>query len=151
MKVIFLQDVKGQGKKGEVKEVSSGYAQNFLIKKGLAKEATNGALSELRGQKNAQAKHEAEIKAEAEELKEKIETEGFEVVIQAKAGDDSRLFGSIPSKQVATALAQQHGIKVDKRKIQLNQPIKALGYTKAPIKLHHDVTATLMVHVVKSN
>ena len=151
MKVIFLQDVKGQGKKGEVKEVSSGYAQNFLIKKGLAKEATNGALSELRGQQKAQAKHEAEVKAEAEALKAKMETEGFEVVINAKAGDDSRLFGSIPSKQIATALEKQHGIKVDKRKIQLNQPIKALGYTKAPIKLHHEVTATLMVHVVKAN
>lgn len=148
MKVIFVKDVKGQGKQGEVKEVSTGYAQNFLIKKGLAKEATNEALSELKGQQKSKAKHEAEIKQQAENLKQQIEKEGFEVVIKTKAGDDGRIFGSIPSKQIATALSEQHDIKVDKRKILLNQPIKCLGYTKVKIKLHHEVEATLMVHVV---
>lgn len=148
MKVIFLQDVKGKGKKGEVKEVAVGYAQNFLLKKGLAVEATPKAMSELRGKTNAKNKEEAEILAEAEKLKEIIEAEEFEVVIKSKAGEDSRLFGSIPSKQIADALEKQYKIKVDKRKMDLKQPIKALGYTNVPTKLHKDVIAKLRVHVI---
>ena len=148
MKVIFLQDVKGKGKKGEVKEVAVGYAQNFLLKKGLAVEATPQALSELKGKTKAKAKEDAEVLAEAEKLKEIIEADDFEVVIKSKAGEDSRLFGSIPSKQVADALEKQHKIKVDKRKMELKQPIKALGYTNVPTKLHKDVVAKLRVHVV---
>ncbi|MGL5685138.1 MAG: 50S ribosomal protein L9, partial [Vagococcus fluvialis] len=147
MKVIFLQDVKGKGKKGEVKEVAVGYAQNFLLKKGLAVEATPQALSELRGKTNAKNKEDAEVLAEAEKLKEIIEAEEFEVIIKSKAGEDSRLFGSIPSKQIADALEKQHNIKVDKRKMDLKQPIKALGYTNVPTKLHKDVVAKLRVHV----
>lgn len=148
MKVIFLQDVKGKGKKGEVKEVAVGYAQNFLLKKGLAVEATPQALSELKGKTKAKEKEDAEVLAEAEKLKAIIEAEDFEVVIKSKAGEDSRLFGSIPSKQVADALEKQHNIKVDKRKMELKQPIKALGYTNVPTKLHKDVVAKLRVHVV---
>ncbi|MBO0478826.1 50S ribosomal protein L9 [Vagococcus fluvialis] len=148
MKVIFLQDVKGKGKKGEVKEVAVGYAQNFLLKKGLAVEATPQAMSELRGKTNAKNKEDAEVLAEAEKLKEIIEAEEFEVIIKSKAGEDSRLFGSIPSKQIADALEKQHNIKVDKRKMDLKQPIKALGYTNVPTKLHKDVVAKLRVHVI---
>ena len=148
MKVIFLQDVKGKGKKGEVKEVAVGYAQNFLLKKGLAVEATPQAMSELRGKTNAKNKEDAEVLAEAEKLKEIIEAEEFEVIIKSKAGEDSRLFGSIPSKQIADALEKQHNIKVDKRKMDLKQPVKALGYTNVPTKLHKDVVAKLRVHVI---
>ncbi len=148
MKVIFLQDVNGKGKKGEVKDVAVGYAQNFLLKKGLAVEATSQNLSELKGKSNAKAKEDAEVLAEANKLKEMIEAEEFEVVITSKAGEDSRLFGSIPSKQIADALEKQHKIKVDKRKMDLKQPIKALGYTNVPTKLHKKVTAKLRVHVV---
>lgn len=148
MKVIFLQDVKGKGKKGEVREVAVGYAQNFLLKKGLAVEATPQAMSELRGKTNAKNKEDAEVLAEAEKLKEIIEAEEFEVIIKSKAGEDSRLFGSIPSKQIADALEKQHNIKVDKRKMDLKQPIKALGYTNVPTKLHKDVVAKLRVHVI---
>ena len=148
MKVIFLEDVKGKGKKGEVKEVAVGYAQNFLLKKGLAVEATPQAMSELRGKTNAKNKEDAEVLAEAEKLKEIIEAEEFEVIIKSKAGEDSRLFGSIPSKQIADALEKQHNIKVDKRKMDLKQPIKALGYTNVPTKLHKDVVAKLRVHVI---
>lgn len=148
MKVIFLQDVKGKGKKGEVKEVAVGYAQNFLLKKGLAVEATPQVMSELRGKTNAKNKEDAEVLAEAEKLKEIIEAEEFEVIIKSKAGEDSRLFGSIPSKQIADALEKQHNIKVDKRKMDLKQPIKALGYTNVPTKLHKDVVAKLRVHVI---
>ncbi|MEG0255186.1 MAG: 50S ribosomal protein L9 [Vagococcus sp.] len=148
MKVIFLQDVKGKGKKGEVKDVAVGYAQNFLLKKGLAVEATAKSLSELQGKTKAKEKEDAETLADANKLKEVMEAEGFEVIIKSKAGEDSRLFGSIPSKQIADALEKQHKIKVDKRKMDLKQPIKALGYTTVPTKLHKDVTVKLRVHVV---
>lgn len=148
MKVIFLEDVKGKGKKGEVKDVAVGYAQNFLIKKGLAKEATAQNLSELKGKEKAKAKEDAEVLEEAKKLKKTFETEGFEVVIKSKAGEDGRLFGSIPSKQIADGLQKQHQIKVDKRKIEMEQPIKALGYTTVPVKLHKEVVAKLRVHVV---
>ncbi|WP_326717126.1 50S ribosomal protein L9 [Vagococcus jeotgali] len=148
MKVIFLQDVKGKGNKGEVKDVAVGYAQNFLLKKGLAVEATPQALSELKGKEKAKAKEDAEILEEAKQLKEKFEDEKFEVIIKSKAGEDSRLFGSIPSKQITDALNKQHGIKVDKRKMDLPQPIKTLGYTNVTVKLHKDVTAKLRVHVI---
>lgn len=149
MKVIFLADVKGKGKKGEVKNVADGYAHNYLIKNGLAKEATKQSISELAGQKKAQEKHDAEVEAEAKELQKKIEAEDFEVTIKAKAGSDGRLFGSIPSKQIAEALQKQHQIKIDKRKMELPNPIRSMGYTKVPIKLHPKVTATLKVHVVE--
>ena len=148
MKVIFLEDVKGKGKKGEVKEVPAGYAQNFLIKNNLAKEANKGSISVLNAQTKAKEKIEAEIEAEAVALKETIEAEGFEVEIKAKSGEEGRLFGSIPSKQIAAALAAQHQIKIDKRKLDLPQPIRHLGYTSIPLKLHPQVTATLKVHVV---
>ncbi|MDT2815897.1 50S ribosomal protein L9 [Vagococcus carniphilus] len=148
MKVIFLEDVKGKGKKGEVKDVAVGYAQNFLLKKGLAVEATAQNLSELKGKTKAKEKEDAEVLEEATKLKEIIEAEDFEVIIKSKAGEDSRLFGSIPSKQIADALEKQHKIKVDKRKMDLKQPIKALGYTNVPTKLHQKVTAKLRVHVV---
>ena len=101
MKVIFLQDVKGKGKKGDVKNVADGYAQNFLIKNGLAKEATTASLSTLAGQKKAEEKHNAELLAQAKELKEFLEKEETVVTIKAKAGEDGRLFGAIPAKQIA--------------------------------------------------
>lgn len=148
MKVIFLQDVNGKGKKGEIKDVAVGYAQNFLLKKGLAVEATAQAMSELKGKTNAKEKEDAEVLEDAEKLKNIIESEEFEVIIKSKAGEDSRLFGSIPSKQIASALEKQHGIKIDKRKMDLKQPIKALGYTNVPTKLHKKVTAKLRVHVI---
>lgn len=148
MKVIFLQDVKGKGKKGDVKEVPTGYAQNYLIKNNLAKEANKSSISQLEGQKKAQEKQEAEILEEAKKLKEFLEKEETVVELKAKAGEDSRLFGSIPSKQIAEGLKKQYKVKLDKRKIELNNPIRTLGYTNVPVKLHHEVTATIKVHVV---
>ena len=149
MIVIFLQDVKKQGKKGEIKEVSTGYAQNYLIKKGLAKEATNSAISALKGKQKAEAKEAAEEKAEAEKLKALLEDEKTVAEVKAKGGEDGRLFGSVPSKQIATALKDQYGIKIDKRKIELPNPIRAFGYRNVPVKLHPDVEATIRVHVVE--
>ena len=148
MKVIFLQDVKGKGKKGDVKEVPTGYAQNFLIKNGYAKEANKGSMSALAGQKKDQEKHEAEVLAQAKEMQAFLEDEKTVVEIKAKAGEDSRLFGSIPSKQIAEALNKQYNVKLDKRKIELANPIRSLGYTNVPVKLHHEVTAKIKVHVV---
>lgn len=138
MKVIFLQDVKGKGKKGDIKEVPNGYAQNFLIKNNLAKPANNESMAELKGKQKAKEKQDAEVLAEAKELKALLEKEETVVKINAKAGEDGRLFGSIPSKQIADALNKQYKIKIDKRKIELDQPIRALGFTQVPVKLHPD-------------
>ncbi|EAC2685241.1 50S ribosomal protein L9, partial [Listeria monocytogenes] len=148
MKVIFLQDVKGKGKKGDIKEVPNGYAQNFLIKNNLAKPANNESMAELKGKQKAKEKQDAEVLAEAKELKALLEKEETVVKINAKAGEDGRLFGSIPSKQIADALNKQYKIKIDKRKIELDQPIRALGFTQVPVKLHPQVTATINVHTI---
>lgn len=149
MKVIFLEDVRGRGKRGEVKEVPDGYAQNFLIKKGKAKPATNSAMSALKGQQRAEQKKEAELLADAQAVKEQLEEDETVVELTAKAGTDGRLFGSIPSKQIAQALLTQYQIKLDKRKIELAEPIRVLGYTNVPVKLFPQVTATIRVHVAE--
>lgn len=149
MKIIFLQDVKGKGKKGDIKEVPNGYAQNFLIKNNLAKPANNESMAELKGKQKAKEKQDAEVLAEAKELKALLEKEETVVKINAKAGEDGRLFGSIPSKQIADALNKQYKIKIDKRKIELDQPIRALGFTQVPVKLHPQVTATINVHTIQ--
>ena len=138
MKVIFTQDVRGKGKRGEVKEMADGYA-NFLI--------NAQAMSELKGQKRAEAKKEAELLAEAKELKEKLESGDYVVELKAKAGSDGRLFGSITSKQISQAIQQQFGLKIDKRKMELAAPIRSMGYVNVPVKLHNDVTAKIRVHI----
>ena len=148
MKVIFLQDVKGKGKKGDVKNVVDGYAQNFLIKNGLAKEATTASLSTLAGQKKAEEKHNAELLAKAKELKEFLEKEETVVTIKAKAGEDGRLFGAIPAKQIAEEFNKTFNVSLDRRKFELAAPIRALGFARVPVKLHHDVEATLTVNIV---
>ena len=119
MKVIFTQDVRGRGKRGQVKDVPDGYAQNYLIKRGLAKEATKGNMNTLkRVEANEKAAYEAE-KAEAEKIKAELEKDDTVVNFKSKAGTDSRLFGSISSKKIVEGLEKQYGIKVDKRKLSL--------------------------------
>lgn len=145
MKVIFLKDVKGKGKKGEIKNVADGYAQNFLIKNGYAVEATKQALSQLEAQKRHEAKLAQQELEEAKQLKEKLESITLE--IKAKAGEGGRLFGSVSTKQIAENLQKIHGIKIDKRKMECNEGIRSLGVTNVPIKLHPEVKATLKVHV----
>ena len=149
MKVIFLKDVKGKGKKGEVKNVADGYAQNFLIKQGLAVEASNAAMSSLNAQKKKEEKQAQEELEQARKLKEKLES--LTVELTAKSGEGGRLFGSVTSKQIAEALQKKHSLKIDKRKIDLDDAIRALGYTKVPVKLHSEVTASLNVHVKEGN
>jgi large subunit ribosomal protein L9 len=146
MKVIFLKDVKGQGKKGETKNVSDGYARNYLFPKKLAEEATSGNLNALEAKKRKARKQAEKERREAEQLKEKIEK--LTVEIATKAGEGGRLFGSVTSKQIAEGLKKQD-VKVDKKKIELDEPIRALGYTNVPVKVHPDVTATVKVHVVE--
>ncbi|MCM3653078.1 50S ribosomal protein L9 [Metabacillus litoralis] len=147
MKVIFLKDVKGKGKKGEVKNVSDGYAQNFLLKQGLAVEATNASVSTLNAQKK---KQEQEAVAELEQMKQlKIKLEELTVQLSAKSGEGGRLFGSVTSKQIADELNKSHKIKLDKRKFELPDGIRALGFSNVPVKLHPEVTATVKVQVIE--
>ncbi|RNF39920.1 50S ribosomal protein L9 [Planococcus salinus] len=147
MKVIFLKDVKGKGKKGEIKNVADGYAHNFLLKNNLAIEANQATISQLDGQKKKEQKEAAQELEEAKQLKEKLES--LTIELTAKSGEGGRLFGSITTKQVAKELEKSHGIKLDKRKMELDDAIRALGYTNIPVKLHQDVTATLKVHVTE--
>ncbi|MBT2742555.1 50S ribosomal protein L9 [Bacillus sp. ISL-77] len=147
MKVIFLKDVKGKGKKGEVKNVADGYAHNFLIKQGLAKEANNANISTLDALKKKEEKAAAEELAEAQKLKEVLDQ--ITVELTAKAGEGGRLFGSITTKQIAEELQKKHGIKIDKRKMELADAIRTLGHTKVPVKLHHEVVSTLTVSVTE--
>jgi large subunit ribosomal protein L9 len=146
MKVVFLQDVKGQGKKGEIKEVSEGYAHNFLIAKGLASPATKGTVTQLDNQKKAEQRKKDQEKADAEALGAKLGE--LTIQIKAKAGEGGRLFGAITNKQIAEAL-EKISIKIDKRKLVLEDPIRTLGVTQIPVKLHPQVTASLNVQVVE--
>ena len=148
MKVVFLEDVKGKGTKGEVKDVADGYA-NFLIKNRKAEEANAATISALKGQKKAEEKKQAEELAAAQELKALLENDESIIKLSAKIGEDGRLFGSITTKQVAEALQKQHNVKLDKRKIELENPIRALGFTKMPVKIHPEVTAMLTVQVTE--
>ncbi|USS90431.1 50S ribosomal protein L9 [Fructilactobacillus carniphilus] len=149
MQVIFLEDVRGKGKRGEIKQVPAGYAQNYLIKNGLAEPATKSAISRVKAQqKHAEENAEEEL-AEAKQLKAFLEKDDTVVELRAKSGKDGRLFGSITSKQIAQALADQYQVKIDKRKIELAEPIKAMGYTNVPVKLHPSVTGTIRVHIAE--
>lgn len=148
MKVVFLEDVKGKGKKGEVKDIADGYA-NFLIKNRKAEEANAATIPALKGQKKAEEKKQAEELAAAQELKALLEKDESIIKLSAKIGEDGRLFGSITTKQVAEALQKQHNVKLDKRKIELDSPIRALGFTKMPVKIHPEVTAMLTVQVTE--
>ncbi|HHP5402566.1 TPA: 50S ribosomal protein L9 [Staphylococcus aureus] len=147
MKVIFTQDVKGKGKKGEVKEVPVGYANNFLLKKNYAVEATPGNLKQLELQKK-RAKQERQQEIEdAKALKETLSN--IEVQVSAKTGEGGKMFGSVSTKQIAEALKAQHDIKIDKRKMDLPNGIHSLGYTNVPVKLDKEVEGTIRVHTVE--
>jgi len=145
MKVILLKDVKAQGKKGDLINVSDGYARNFLFPKGLATEATADALNDIKN-KEAAKQHKIDTeKKEAKELAEKLE--GKSVVIEIASGSDSKLYGSVTSKEIAEKLEADHGIVLDKRKIVLDKPIKTYGDYKLDVKLYPEVTAKLSVTV----
>lgn len=150
MKVIFLADVKGKGKKGEIKEVPTGYAQNFLIKKNLAKEATSQSIGELKGKQKAEEKAQAEILAEAQAIKAILDEDKTRVQFQEKVGPDGRTFGSITAKKISEELQKQFGVKVDKRHIILDHPIRAIGLIEVPVKLHKEVTAEIKLAITEA-
>ncbi|HHB3616093.1 TPA: 50S ribosomal protein L9 [Staphylococcus aureus] len=147
MKVIFTQDVKGKGKKGEVKEVPVGYANNFLLKKNYAVEATPGNLKQLELQKKRAKQERQQESEDAKALKETLSN--IEVEVSAKTGEGGKLFGSVSTKQIAEALKAQHDIKIDKRKMDLPNGIHSLGYTNVPVKLDKEVEGTIRVHTVE--
>ncbi len=144
MKVILLADVKGQGKKGQLVNVSDGYARNFLFPKNLAKEANAAAMAELNSKAEAAAFHYEEDKAKAKEIAKKIE--GTTLKLTAKAGAAGKLFGSITSKEIATELNRLLGINIDKKKLTVSD-IKNYGEYTATVKLFTDVTASFTVAV----
>lgn len=149
MKVILLQDVKGTGKKGEIKNVSDGFARNFLIGKGLAVEATPANLNKLEGQK-ASAQHKVDVAVqEAKEQAAKLE--GKKVVIRAKAGQGGRLFGAVTPGNVADVLKEQFGFELDKRKITVSGEMKNEGDYSAEAKFYSGISAKFTVSVVAEN
>ena len=147
MKVVLTADVKGQGKKNDIVEVSDGYARNFLFPRKLAVEATNKVLNEIKGQNEAR-QHRLEVElAEARALAAKLDT--LLIKIHATSGADGRLYGSITAKDIADHLQKDFGITVDKRKIQLSDPIRAYGKYDLDVKLYTDIVGK--VHVLVCN
>lgn len=145
MKVILNQDIKGQGKKGDLIDVSDGYARNFLFPKNLAIPATKENINVLKGQQESREYRQQKELEQAQDTAKKINE--ISVVLKAKAGDNGKLFGSITSKDVSEALTEQHHIKIDKKKFVLPDGIKSLGTTQVDIKIHPGVTAKLKVNV----
>ncbi len=144
MKVILIKDVKGTGKVGDIVEAKDGYAINFLIKRGLAKEASAQALNDNKQQKDAQAFHIAEQKKANKELKEKLN--GKEVTVKVKTGDNGKFFGSVTTKEIAEQLFSL-GYEVDKKKIVLTDNIKSVGTYEVKIKISAEETAKISVKV----
>ena len=145
MKVILTQDVKGKGKKGQMIEVSDGYARNFMLPKKLAIEATPDAVNTMRMNDKATAERIAREKAEALATSKKLRE--MTVVVTAKGGGNGRLFGAVTTQEIATALEKQAGIKLDKRKIVLAETIKNVGTYTATCKLGYEITAPLSVKI----
>ncbi|KLU67109.1 MULTISPECIES: 50S ribosomal protein L9 [Desulfosporosinus] len=145
MKVILQADVKGTGKKGQVCEVADGYARNFLFPKKLAVEATTGNIQDISHKKAAEERRKAKEKEDAIVLGNKLND--LQVDVKIRTGEGGRIFGSVTSKEIAEGLKKQHGIEIDKRKLELKEPIKALGTYEISVKVHPDVTAKLRVYV----
>ena len=144
MKVILLQDVKGQGKKGDVVDVNDGYARNFLLARKLAQEATAANLNSITIKTQAEAYHQDREKKAALELKEQLKE--LTVTVAIKTGENGRVFGSVTTKEIADALAQM-GYEIDKKKIVLKEPIKNVGNYEMDVKLYPEITARLSVRV----
>ena len=147
MKVIFNTDVRGQGKKGEMKEVSDGYARNYLMPRGLASPATADAVNALKLKEKAKAAQMAKEKALAEENAKRLS--GVVVQISARAGQGGRLFGAVTSQEIADALREQHGIELEKNKIVQAEPIKQFGSYEVKAKLGYEVSGTINVLVTE--
>lgn len=147
MKVIFLEDVRGSGKKGDILNVSDGYARNFLFPKKLATEATAQNLNSIEKQKKAVVHKKEQEKQSALELRAKMKD--IEVAVAVRAGEGGRLFGSVTNQEIADALKEQHGIDIDRRKIVLENAIKQTGPAQCEIKLFAEVSANLKLNIVE--
>lgn len=147
MKVILLQDVKSLGKKGDIVNVSDGYARNAILPKKLGVEANGKNLNDLKLQNQHADKVAAENLANAKELAKTVEQQ--KVVVKIKTGEGGKIFGSVSTKEIAQAAKEQTGLELDKKKMQLSEPIKSLGTFEVPIRLHTQVTAKLTVQVVE--
>lgn len=148
MKVILTADVKGQGKKGQLIEVSEGYGRNFLLPRGLAKQATADNINSMK-QADAAKAHRIEVdKQAARDIAEKLQ--GLKVLVRAKAGQGGRLFGAVTAKEIAEELQSQHGIEIDKRKIILSDAIKAFGTYAVEAKLYPEINGTINVQVIEA-
>ena len=147
MKVILQQDVRGQGKKGQLVEVSDGYARNFLLPRKLAVPATAENVNTMKQQEKARKAQEAAEKAQAEALSKQLE--GLTVKIPAKAGEGGRLFGAVTAKEISEALSAQHGLNIAKTKLVLDEPIKACGGYQIKAKLGYEVVGTVNVMVIE--
>ena len=148
MKVILQQDVKGQGKKGQMVEVSEGYARNFLLPRKLAIAATADAINTMNLKEKARRAEEARLKAEAEATAEKLKE--CPVKVPAKGGAGGRLFGAVTSKEIAEELNRQYGLSVPKQKIVLEEPIKTFGVHRVKAKLYQDIAGEILVQVVEA-
>ena len=147
MKVILQQDVRGQGKKGQLIEVAEGYARNFLLPRKLAVPATADAVNTMKLKEKAKKAEDARLKAEAEAIVEKLKNSPVKVT--ARAGANGKLFGAVTSKEVSDALQAQHGIELAKQKIVRDEPIKAYGSYELKAKLGYEVSGTVYVMVVE--
>lgn len=145
MKVILLEDVKSLGKKGQIVNVNDGYARNFILPKKLGLEATGKNMNDLKLQQANEEKKARELLAAAQDFASELETKS--VVIRMKAGEGGKLFGSVSSKEIATAFREQCGVEIDKKKIQMDDSLKAFGVYDVPVRLHPQVTGTLKVKV----
>ncbi|MFA9379297.1 MAG: 50S ribosomal protein L9 [Lachnotalea sp.] len=145
MKVILLEDVKSLGKKGETVNINDGYARNFIFPKKLGIEATGKNINDLKLQKAHEEKIAQDVYEEAKALAEKIGEKA--VILTIKSGEGGKIFGSISSKEIAKAAMDQLGLEIDKKKMQLPEPIKTLGTTVVPVKIHPKVVAELKVNV----
>ncbi len=145
MKVILIKEVKKLGKVGDIVEISDGYARNFLFPRGLAKEASEGNVKELKKRKSAEEKKKNKEIKEATALADKINS--FTIKLKTKGGEKGRLFGSITSKDISDALKAQYGIEIDKKKINLSSPIKQTGEVIVEVKIYPEITANLKVDV----
>ena len=148
MKVILQQDVRGQGKKGQLVDVSDGYARNFLLPKKLAVIATPENLNTMKQQEKARKAQQAAEKAEAEALSKKLE--GLTVKVAAKAGEGGRLFGAVTAKEISEALSAQHGVNIAKTKLVLDEPIKACGGYQIKAKLGYEISGLVNVLVCEA-
>ncbi len=146
MEVIFIKDLKGQGKKGEIKQVKDGYAENFLIKKGYAIKATPISISNLKEEEKEKEKKEAKLKQEALKIKEQLEK--ITLVFKVKTGDNDKVFGSISIKQIKESL-KEHGFEFDKSMIKLSSSPSSLGFHNIEIELYKNVLAKVKIHLVK--